>query len=378
MKDIDYRLILEIYYLHTFTLVFMNRYIRQQILTEIQLSGQEILRNSKVLIIGIGGLGCPAALYLAGAGIGTIGLIDHDVVDITNLHRQVLFSEKDIGKNKAATASRELSLRNSENNYHIYTEKFTLKNGAEILSMYDVIIDATDDIETKMLINDLCVSLGKPLVYGALYQYSGQVSVFNLYKDSSANLRCLFPTRESMPLPNCSEAGILGPLCGLVGSIQAMETLKILLCAEDILDNKLLIIDTKTWKQKLLKFKRNQYNPLFKNNLVKKQRNEDTITVKELHQMQKDNLPLQLIDVREPHEKEIVDIGGELIPMSLIPLHLEKLKKDIPLIIYCRTGGRSGTIVRLLQEKYGFVNAVNLDGGIYAWAKYIDPSLTLY
>lgn len=358
-----------------------HRYIRQQILPEIGEAGQLKLHNSKVLIIGIGGLGCTIAEYVAGAGISEIGLMDFDTVDVTNLHRQVLFNEDDIGKKKVEAAALYLQKYNSSINYTAYPERLSEKNCKEILARFDLIIDATDDSRTKFLINDTCVQLEKTLIYGALHQYHSQVSVFNMLIDTERgpNLRCLFPQEESIPLPNCSEAGILGPVAGLAGSIMALEALKVLVGISPSLSGKLLIINTLTWEQKILRIKRSKYTPLLrKENIVKNQKTADTITVKEVHNLIQNNTPIQLIDVRELHEKAIADIGGELISMGTIEKHIDNLRKDIPLIIYCRTGGRSATVTKLLREQYNFSNAMNLTGGIYAWAKEIDPTLTLY
>ena len=360
---------------------------------------QVLLKGSKVLVVGAGGLGSPALLYLTAAGIGTIGIADHDKVDITNLQRQVLYTMDDIGNNKAECAARKLKQLNPLLSFKSYTQRITSANALEILADYDIILDGTDNFPTRYLLNDACVLLNKPLVYGSILKFEGQVAAFNILKaDStrSCNYRDLFPEPPAPEsVPNCEQAGVLGVLPGIIGSMQANEVIKIITGLGEPLTDKLLIFDSLTLEQTIIKVKShgsaNTVKRLIdyedfcgishqKNKSLDENpnRNMKEVTVQELKKLMDSGADFQLIDVREPHEYEICNLSAELIPMSEIPHNVDKISKDKQVILHCRSGKRSGDMLLWLEKNHGFKNLYNLKGGVLAWSREIDPSMPQY
>jgi adenylyltransferase/sulfurtransferase len=375
------------------------RYSRHLVLEEFGMEGQLKLKQSKVLVVGAGGLGCPVLLYLTAAGIGTIGIIDHDKVDLTNLQRQILYTTDDVGKNKADAASARLKLLNTFVHFVTYSDRLIADNALTIIKDYDIVIDGTDNFPTRYLLNDACVLLNKPLIYGSILKFEGQVSVFNLKLDSgkySANYRDLFPEPpDAESVPNCSAAGVLGVLPGMIGSIQAAEAIKVITDVGEPLAGKLLILDALTMDLIRINIPnrsaRNHITSLIdyedfcginqdKNKSLTSQKNNvmKEITVQELEKLKESGADFQLIDVREPHEFDICDIGGELIPMGDIPAQVDKISNDKQVVVHCRSGKRSGDIINWLEKNHNFTNLYNLKGGILAWAKEIDPEMPTY
>ncbi len=373
------------------------RYNRHLILKEFGLSHQIKLKNSKVLVVGAGGLGCPALLYLAAAGVGTLGIVDFDRVHVSNLQRQVLYTEGDINANKAERAAARLRERNAHLTYHVIQEKLTSTNALEIIKHYDIVLDGTDNFATRYLLNDACVILGLPLVYGSILRFEGQVAAFNVNVDGefSANYRDLFPMPpDPDAVPDCSQAGVLGVLPGIIGTFQANEVIKILTGIGEPLRDKLMLIDCLTLEQNVIRIKNHnrretivslidydefcgiseeKNKPLTSNKNVMKE-----VTVQELKDMMDSKADFQLIDVREPHEFDICNLGGELIPQGQIPQNVDKVSKEKQVVIHCRSGARSGNMVQWLEKNHGFQNLYNLKGGILAWAREIDPSMEQY
>ena len=375
------------------------RYSRHLVLGEFGLENQLKLKYSSVLVVGAGGLGSPALLYLAAAGIGKIGIADFDSVDISNLQRQVIFATEDVGKNKAEAAAAKLNGLNPLIETVSHTFKITSVNALDLLKNYDLVLDGSDNFPTRYLLNDACVLLGKALIYGSILKFEGQVSVFNFQKSDksfSANYRDLFP-QPPFPesVPNCEQAGVLGVLPGMIGSLMANEAIKILTGIGKPLADKLLIFDALDTEfttinipnqnaigsiNRLIDYedfcginqKKNKYLSIQQNKPMRE------ITVQELKKLKDSSADFQLIDVREPHEYDICDIGGELIPMAEIPGSTDKISRDKQVIIHCRSGKRSGEMVLWLEKNEGYENLYNLTGGILAWAKEIDPEMPVY
>jgi molybdopterin/thiamine biosynthesis adenylyltransferase/rhodanese-related sulfurtransferase len=371
-----------------FTKEELERYSRHFVLPGFSIEAQEKLKNSNVLVVGAGGLGCPVLQYLTAAGVGKIGIADNDVVSLSNLQRQILFSVKDLGKNKAAVATSKLSDLNPNVIFKTFSEKITSKNALSFLQDFNLIIDCTDNFPTRYLLNDACVLLNKPLVYGAIFRYEGQVAVFN-YK-GSPHYRDLYPQPpDPNSVPNCEEGGVLGVLPGIMGSMQANEALKILTNTGDVLAGKLLLYDSLSSETTIVSIPtlntKSQIKELidyddFCGLSQKKNKNWDMkeITVQELKTLIDSKADFQLIDVREPHEYDICNIGGELIPMADLPHQADQLAKDKKVVVHCRSGKRSGDMVLWLEKNKGLDNLYNLKGGILAWAKEIDPSMPTY
>lgn len=375
------------------------RYSRHLVLEEFGLESQMKLKQARVLVIGAGGLGSPVLLYLTAVGIGKIGIVDFDKVDVTNLQRQVLFTTEDVGKNKAEAASGRLKALNPLIEVKSYALRITSVNALDLLKGYDVMVDGSDNFPTRYLVNDACVLLGKPFVYGSILKFEGQVSVFNLQKPDtsfSANYRDLFPQPPSPEsAPNCEQAGVLGVLPGMIGSLMATEVIKIITGIGKPLADKLLIFDALDTEfttinipnrnaigsiKQLIDYedfcginqKKNKYLDIQHNKPMRE------ITVQELKKLKDAGADFQLIDVREPHEYDICDIGGELIPMAEIPSSTDQISRDKQVIIHCRSGKRSGEMVLWLEKNEGYENLYNLKGGILAWAKEIDPEMLVY
>jgi sulfur-carrier protein adenylyltransferase/sulfurtransferase len=353
------------------------RYNRQIILNDVGEQGQLKLRSAKVLVIGAGGLGSPVLQIVAAAGVGTIGVMDGDRADVSNLHRQLLFSEDDIGKLKSEAAVERLKRINSNSIFISYPVALMPDDALELISNYDLIIDGSDNFATRYLVNDACVKLDKPFVSGSVFKYQGQVGVFN-YKDSGT-YRCLFPEPpRPEEMPDCDEIGVLGSVTGVVGALMANETLKVILNIGDILTNRLLVWYALSLSYSMFSYKRqeNEVNrvkssPLpsyeeyaaFCHTSNQSQRIKE-ISSTELKKKLGDHENVFLIDVREPYEHEDYNIGGELIPLSELEIEIEKIPKEEQVIFYCKVGTRSRFAVQMLQEKYGFKNLVSLAGGI--------------
>jgi molybdopterin/thiamine biosynthesis adenylyltransferase/rhodanese-related sulfurtransferase len=368
----------------------LHRYSRQILLSDFGLAGQEKLKNARVLVIGAGGLGSPAMLYLAAAGVGRLGIIDFDVVDVSNLQRQVLFNTADVGKPKAQMAAERVKAINPTLNIDVYVEPLSSANALDIISKYDLILDGSDNLPTRYLVNDACILLNKPLIYGAVFQFEGQVSVFNqLLADGTRgpNYRDLFA--EPPPpefVPSCSEGGVLGVLPGMVGTMQANEAIKILTDMGTSLSGRLLLLDLLDFTTRMVNIRKNPSTPAitglidyvaFCNPASKTAHAIAEISVQELKTLMDSNAMFQLIDVREPTEITIVSLQGENIPLKNIEQQSAKIRSDIPVIVHCKSGGRSAAAVRKLQT-LGFTNVKNLTGGILKWIEEINPALPRY
>jgi molybdopterin/thiamine biosynthesis adenylyltransferase/rhodanese-related sulfurtransferase len=371
----------------------LARYSRHIIIPEFGLEGQKKLKASKVLVIGTGGLGSPALLYLAAAGVGTIGIIDFDIVDDSNLQRQVLFTVNDIGKPKVLAAKARIEALNPYINVIAYNERLTSENALEIFKGYDVVADGTDNFPTRYLVNDACVMSGIPNVYASIYRFDGQVSVFN-YK-GGANYRDLYPEPPPPGLvPSCAEGGVLGILPGIIGSLQTNEVIKVLTGIGETLSNRLFTFDALNFSTKIFKVLKDPDNPLTGKNPTQTKLIDyeffcgipqaaaekaaiNEIDVQEFKKWIDEGKEIQVIDVREPHEYELVNIGAELIPLNTVVENASKFRKDIPVVVHCKGGVRSENAINALTEQ-GFDNLINLKGGIVAYIKEIDPSLPIY
>ena len=355
------------------------RYSRHILLDKVGEVGQEKLKAAKVLVIGAGGLGCPVLQYLTAAGVGTIGIIDFDVVDETNLQRQILFTINDIGKNKAIVAKERLEQLNPFVKFEVYPKKLTPKNALEIFKHYDIVVDGTDNFSTRYLVNDACVIARKPLVYGAIYKFEGQVSVFNF--KGGPTYRCLFPEPpKAGSVPNCSDVGVIGVLPGLIGTQQANEVLKIILEIGSPLSGKLLIVDALQSSSISIKINRSEEQikkvlvsaTNFENNDyelfcgVKKTHHDNEISAEELKKLIKTQ-NIQIIDVREEWEQPKVDeLNMVNIPLQTISMNMDKIDRLQIKVIVCQHGVRSLRAIDYLQQN-GFENLINLTGGIVTW-----------
>lgn len=372
----------------------VSRYSRHLLLPEVGIAGQERLKKGSVLLVGTGGLGSPAALYLAAAGVGRIGLVDFDVVDESNLQRQILHDSRWIGKPKLDSAADRLRALNPYIEVELFPERLTSGNALEILGGFDVVLDGTDNFATRYLTNDACFLLGKPNVYGSIFRFEGQVSVF--WPGHGPCYRCLYPTPPPPGLvPSCAEGGVLGVLPGVVGSLQATEAIKLLLGVGRPLAGRLLLYDALDLSFRELKLRRDPACPLCGEHptatgLVDYEefcglgRGEEAapegseISVAELKERLDRGERIHVIDVREPHEAEICAIAGaRLIPLATLPERLHEIDQAATVVVHCKSGVRSARAVQLLRQA-GLSRTYNLKGGILAWAKEIDPSLVTY
>ena len=375
----------------------LARYSRHLILPEVGMEGQQRLKAARVLCVGTGGLGSPLALYLAAAGIGTLGLVDFDVVDASNLQRQIIHSTKDIGRKKLDSAEEKLKALNPALHVVKHETMLTSANALEILKDYDIVADGTDNFPTRYLVNDACVLLGKPNAYGSIFRFEGQASVFAT-KDGPC-YRCLYPEPPPPGLvPSCAEGGVLGILPGLVGVIQATEVIKLILGKGDSLAGRLLLVDALNMRFRELKLRKNPECPVCGLNPTitqlidyrqfcgiapetqeeKKLKNGiPQMTVKELKQKLDAGDNVLVLDVREPYEYQIANIGGKLIPQNDVPQRLAEIDRDREVVVHCRTGGRSQRVAEFLKQS-GYSNVANLAGGIHAWSDEIDPSIPKY
>ena len=371
----------------------IGRYSRHLIMPEVALEGQKKLKQAKVLTIGTGGLGSPLALYLAAAGVGTIGIVDFDVVDESNLQRQILHGTSDVGRPKVDSARDKLEDINPNVNIVVHEEALTSENALDILKDYDVIVDGTDNFPTRYLVNDACVLLGKPNVYGSIFRFEGQASVF--WAEEGPCYRCLYPEPPPPGLvPSCAEGGVLGILPGAIGTIQATETVKLILGIGEPLVGRLMLYDALGMSFREMKLRKDPNCPICGENptvtelidyqefcgipqaAAEQENKVPEITVREL-KAKMENGGMNILDVREPYEYEIANLGAPLIPLGELPQRYEELDRDQPLAIHCRSGARSANAVKLLQER-GFENVYNVEGGILAWSEEIDPSLPQY
>jgi molybdopterin/thiamine biosynthesis adenylyltransferase/rhodanese-related sulfurtransferase len=370
----------------------LARYSRHIIIPEFNIEGQKKLKAAKVLVIGTGGLGSPMLLYLAAAGVGTIGIVDFDVVDDSNLQRQVLYSVKDVGRPKVEAAKERILGLNPHINVIAYNEHLSSKNALEIFKDYDVVADGTDNFPTRYLVNDACVLTGIPNVYASIFRFDGQVSVFNY--NNGPNYRDLYPEPPPPGLvPSCAEGGVLGVLPGIIGSLQANEVIKVITGIGETLSGRLFAFDALNFSTKIFKIGKDKSNPLNGENptikeLIDYQQfcgivpdviNEKVkeITVQELKQKMDAKEDFQLIDVREKHEYDFVNLGAELIPLNTVLDNVHKFSKEKQVIVHCKGGVRSAKAIQALEEK-GFTNFYNLKGGIVAYAKEVDESLPVY
>ena len=377
----------------------LARYSRHLTLPGFQRQGQQRLKNAKVLVVGAGGLGAPLLSYLVAAGIGTIGVIDFDVVDESNLQRQVLFTVDDVGRPKVEVAVERLRRQNPYVNFRTYPEPLTSANALDIISEYDLVADGTDNFPTRYLVNDACVLLDKVNVYASIFRFEGQVAVFN-YVDANGqrgpNYRDLFPEPPPPGLvPSCAEGGVLGVLPGIVGSLQANEVIKVLSGVGEPLSGRFFLVDALTLETRTLKVHRSADNPLngtrpTQTTLIDYDQfcgiktASDTapevksISVEELDRRRRTKEDFQLIDVRDPYEYEIANLGGALMPLGRIREYVDQIATDRPVIIHCRSGARSEKAVSLLEREYGLRNLYSLTGGILAWAERIDDRVPKY
>jgi len=362
----------------------ITRYNRHLLLPEIGIEGQQKLKQAKVLVIGAGGLGCPALNYLCAAGVGKIGIVDFDVVDVSNLQRQILYNINDIGKSKAETAAEKLRNQNPFVDVIVHTVKLSNQNALEIINEYDIAIDGTDNFSTRYLVNDACVILNKPLVYGSVYRLEGQVTVFNHTDKNgikSPTYRCLFPKPPSPETaPNCSQIGVLGILPGIIGSLQACETIKLITGIGKILSGHLLLFNALNMTFDTLQIFRDEdavktaphnceeflkFNYDFFCGSVSTSK---TITATELKNWINEKQPLQLLDVREKDEQPEIEALNDIhIPLAAIKAHTGMIARDKKVIVFCQSGIRSKIAIGILENNFGFNNLYNLEGGVMEW-----------
>ena len=369
----------------------LQRYSRHLMMPEVTPDGQRRLKAARVLCIGAGGLGSPAAVYLAAAGMGTIGIVDFDDVDLSNLQRQILHGTKDVGRDKLESARDRLHDINPEIDVQLHKCRFSSENAPQLVSRYDVIVDGSDNFPTRYLSNDVCVFARKPNVYGSVFRFEGQTTVFAPHLGGPC-YRCLFP--EPPPpdsVPNCAQAGVLGVLPGIIGMLQAIEAIKMIVGVGESLVGRLLHFDALKARFRELNLRRDPEcpvcgeNPTIFSPIDYEQfcgaRDEEaipTMSAHELKQKMDAREPFELIDVREGFEYEIARIdGARLIPLGEIAERADELPRDRPIVVHCHSGRRSAEAVRLLQQR-GFGNIYNLEGGIDAWSDQIDPGVPKY
>jgi len=370
------------------------RYSRHLILPEVGVEGQLKLKRAKVLCVGAGGLGSPLSLYLAAAGVGTLGIVDFDIVDFSNLQRQVIHGTSDVSRKKLDSAEDTLREINPNVEIRKFETRLTSANALELFRDFDIIADGTDNFPTRYLVNDACVLSGKPNVYGSVFRFEGQASVFAT--QAGPCYRCLYPEPPPPGLvPSCAEGGVLGILPGLVGVIQTTEVLKLILGVGEPLIGRLLLVDALSMRFRELKLRKNPDCPvcgshptvtgLIDYNQFCGVRGEESppmtniteMTVEELKQRLDRGDDLFVLDVREPHEFQIANLGGHLIPLNDLPNRLGELDRDRETVVHCKMGGRSAKAVDFLRQS-GFSRVHNLAGGITAWSERIDPKVSKY
>ncbi len=375
----------------------MARYSRHIMMPEVGLEGQRKLKAAHVLCVGAGGLGSPLAFYLAAAGIGTLGMIDFDVVDASNLQRQIIHSTRDIGRKKLDSAAEKLIALNPALNIVKHDTMLSSANALDIIRDYDIVADGTDNFPTRYLVNDACVLLGKPNVYASIFRFEGQASIFGA-KDGPC-YRCLYPEPPPPGLvPSCAEGGVLGILPGLLGLIQATETIKLILGAGEPLIGRLLLVDALAMRFRELKLRKNPECPVCGEHPtvthlidydqfcgIKPQSQQEKAVMNGIPQMSVQELKQHLdagddvfvLDVREPYEYKIANIGAQLIPMNDVPKRLGEIDRHREIVVHCQIGGRSQRVAEYLK-KNGYEKVSNLAGGIRAWSEQIDPSVPKY
>ena len=375
----------------------VKRYSRHLIIPDVGKTGQRRLKNARVLCVGAGGLGSPALLYLAAAGVGTLGIVDFDVVDESNLQRQIIHGQSDIGRPKAVSAMESINEINPLVNVILHEERLDSDNAMQLFADYDLIVDGTDNFATRYLVNDACVLLGKPYVWGSIYRFDGQASVF--WAEHGPCYRCLYP--EPPPpgmVPSCAEGGVLGVLCGTIGSIQVNEAIKVITGIGEPMVGRLMVYDALDMTFRSVKVRKDPECPVCGKNptiteLIDYEEfcgvvSEDaqqaaagsTISAKELKAMLDDGDDIFLVDVREPNEYEIVSIpGAVLIPKGefLSGAALERLPQDKRIVLHCKSGMRSAECLAVVKDA-GFSDAVHVGGGVLAWISQVDPSLPTY
>lgn len=380
----------------------LERYSRHLIIPEFNIEGQKKLKAAKVLVVGSGGLGSPLLLYLTAAGVGTIGIVDFDVVDSSNLQRQVLFGEENVGEAKVDAAKKRLTALNPHIKIITYNTHLNSQNALDIIKDYDVVADGTDNFPTRYLVNDACVLLDKVNVYASIFRFEGQASVFNqLHEDGTRgpNYRDLFPSPPPPGLvPSCAEGGVIGVLPGILGSIQANEVIKVISGVGETLSGRLFLFDAASFETRTLKVQKSPTNPLNGEHpsltaLIDYQQfcgigveyevavadNEvRSISVEAFLKLKESGEDYQLIDVREPFEFEIAEMGGQLIPLGTIAQNADRISKNKKVIVHCKAGKRSADAIKELRAIYGFDNLYNLEGGILAWAEKADTALARY
>jgi molybdopterin/thiamine biosynthesis adenylyltransferase/rhodanese-related sulfurtransferase len=376
----------------------VRRYSRHLIIPDVGMAGQKRLKNAKVLVVGAGGLGSPALMYLAAAGVGTLGIVDFDVVDESNLQRQIIHGQSDVGRPKAESAAASIREINPFVEVIVHNEALSNDNVMDIFRGYDLIVDGTDNFATRYLVNDAAVLLGKPYVWGSIYRFDGQASVF--WAEHGPCYRCLYP--EPPPpgmVPSCAEGGVLGVLCASVGSVQVNEAIKLITGIGDSLAGRLMIYDALEMSYRQVKVKKDPECPLCGKNPTITELLDDyeafcgvvsdeaataaagsTITATDLKEMQDRGDDIFLVDVREPNEYEIVSIpGATLIPKGefMSGAALERLPQDKKIVLHCKSGARSAEALAVVHDA-GFSDAVHVGGGVLAWVNQVDPSLPSY
>jgi sulfur-carrier protein adenylyltransferase/sulfurtransferase len=371
------------------------RYSRHLIMPEVGMDGQLKLKAARVLLIGTGGLGAPLGLYLTAAGVGHIGLVDFDVVDFTNLQRQVTFGTSDVGKPKTEAAGARLRNLNPDVQIATYETKLTSANALEVFKDYDIIVDGTDNFPTRYLVNDACILLGKPNVYGSIFRFEGQVTVFGM--PDGPCYRCLYPEPPPPGLvPSCAEGGVLGVLPGIVGSLQALETIKLIIGRGESLAGRLVLFDALAMRFRELKLRKNAHCPMcgtdrkihelidyneFCGIRGKEEPETDLhvpeITARELKERLDRGDDVFILDVREPHEYQICNLKGHLIPLGELPRRVHELDSAREIVAHCKSGKRSAQAVDFLRQA-GFRKIYNLRGGILSWSTEVDPSVPRY
>jgi sulfur-carrier protein adenylyltransferase/sulfurtransferase len=327
---------------------------------------QHSLQNARVLIVGAGGLGCPAAQYLAAAGIGTLGIADADTISISNLHRQILFTPADAGKKKVIVACERLREQNPGIRLVPHDVQVTSQNVMELVSHYDIIVDGTDNFDTRYLLNDAGVLAGKPVVYGAIYQFEGQVAVWNIVNENgtkSPNYRDLFPEVDASQIPDCAEGGVIPTLAGIIGCLQANEVIKYITNTGELLSGKILVFDAQTLQSRIIKIgdtTRTHINKLKETIVV------PTISARELKK-ELERGAIYLVDVRTEKERKEFNIGGEHIPLGEFEEHIDNLIGKEKIVVYCASGKRSGDAVKAVKKKHPDVNVFSLKGGLKQW-----------
>jgi adenylyltransferase/sulfurtransferase len=380
-----------------FSTAELARYNRHIIIPEFGEESQLKLKAAKVLIIGSGGLGSPALLYLTAAGVGTIGILDFDVVDDSNLQRQVIFDIHEIGNPKVEAARRRLEALNPYTRFILHNTHLNSGNALDIIKDYDVVADGTDNFPTRYLVNDATLLLNKPNVYASIFQFEGQVSVFNYVNragERGPNYRDLYPTPPPPGLvPSCAEGGVLGVLPGIIGSLQALEVIKVITGVGEPLSGRFYTFDALNFESRTFRIKHRDDNPVnglnptirelidyeqFCGMRAVEEKPVKEISATELYDWQVKGKKFKLIDVREPLEYKIVQIGGDLIPLATVADHTDLIPRDIDVVVYCKSGVRSLKAIRELEEKFGYKNLYNLKGGIISYIEQVQPELTKY